>query len=113
MADSTHPIAEDEQLANVLDDVITAYQAGQAVNCAELRARHPELADALDLLARIGGDSSTAGGNSLHPLPRSLPERIGPYRIEGELGAGSFGLVYRAYDPHIRRHVALKLLHPG
>jgi tRNA A-37 threonylcarbamoyl transferase component Bud32 len=35
---------------------------------------------------------------------------IGPYRIERELGRGGFGTVYLAFDPGVRRRVALKLL---
>ena len=36
--------------------------------------------------------------------------RIGKYEIQGELGHGGFGIVYRAYDPSIPRHVAIKIL---
>ncbi len=40
-----------------------------------------------------------------------MPEgAIGPYQLLGSLGAGGMGEVYRALDPRISRHVALKLL---
>jgi serine/threonine protein kinase/peroxiredoxin len=38
---------------------------------------------------------------------------LGPYRIEAELGGGSFGTVFRARDLTLDREVALKVLRPG
>jgi hypothetical protein len=38
-----------------------------------------------------------------------LPNRIGRFQIKAWLGKGGFGRVYRAYDPHLEREVALKV----
>jgi serine/threonine protein kinase len=45
--------------------------------------------------------------------PKSFdrPTHIGRYRIVAELGAGTFGAVYRCFDEELKRDVAIKLPH--
>ena len=41
----------------------------------------------------------------------ALPKAIGKYRIEDVLGKGAMGIVFKGFDPDIRREVAIKLIH--
>jgi serine/threonine protein kinase len=45
------------------------------------------------------------------PLPEA-GQRLGPYLLLNELGQGGMGVVFRAYDPRLRRSVALKVVRP-
>ncbi len=49
---------------------------------------------------------------NLPPTPSQvgIPEKIGPYRVEREVGRGGMGLVYLARDPRLDRPVAIKVL---
>ena len=45
------------------------------------------------------------------PSASSLPQHIGKYELQERPGQGRFiGIVYRAYDPTLHRHVAIKIL---
>ncbi len=41
------------------------------------------------------------------------PTAVGKYELREVLGKGAMGVVYRAFDPDVKREVAVKLLHPG
>lgn len=100
--------AGEEELAAVLDQVIDAHQKGRPIDRADLLARYPQLAETFTKLDQLGPGPSLKTA----PRPQSLPAQIGPYRIEGELGSGGFGVVYKGHDPALHRPVAVKVLHP-
>jgi tRNA A-37 threonylcarbamoyl transferase component Bud32 len=101
------------EVADALDAALDALQQGQPIDRVALLARHPELADALAALDQLVALPTTIPVAAGPETPPELPQRIGPYRVERELGAGGFGAVYLAYDTDLKRRVALKVLHPG
>src|SRR4051812_47014135 len=111
MADVPPPPSSDQEMAAALDEALDALQRGRAVDRAALVARHPALASVFDQLVQLFAPTSAGHGSAATPLARPL--QIGAYLVERELGVGGFGVVYLAYDPDVKRHVAVKVLHPG
>ncbi|MCH9685961.1 MAG: serine/threonine protein kinase, partial [Deltaproteobacteria bacterium] len=64
--------------------------------------------------ARLGGESQEHDKQRIRaelfgadPPP---PRRIGRFEIEGSLGHGGMSTVFRAFDPRLNRHVAIKVM---
>lgn len=75
---------------------------------AELNARYPSLKADIDAVATI---ANIVHGEELLEASRHGPgTRLGKYRLDALLGAGTFAHTWLAWDEELRRHVALKLL---
>jgi tetratricopeptide (TPR) repeat protein len=101
-------LADDTRIDEILGDWVARREAGEEVTPDDVLAAHPDLAGelrgrfaALDLVDR-----------ALGVVPRmAIPDRIGDYAIECELGYGGMGSVYRARGED-GSSVALKVVHP-
>jgi serine/threonine protein kinase len=109
---TTESFSDDEAVADALDQVIAARQAGRPIDLPSLLTRFPQLAQALDALNHLQSEPPTDPYAAAERSGEKLPEQIGPYQIEAKKGKGSFGTVYKAYDSALQIHVALKILHP-
>jgi serine/threonine-protein kinase len=71
------------------------------------------LADRTKLVEPAETVKAEAETNLAEPEPPSLlTHNIGRYLIERELGRGGMAVVYLAYDPRLKRRVAIKILPP-
>jgi eukaryotic-like serine/threonine-protein kinase len=63
----------------------------------------------------LGEDETSAERTLTNPISRELathlnmPASIGKYEVRCEVGRGTCGVVYRGYDPFVRRDVAIKV----
>ncbi len=73
------------------------------------RAAMPAEAEATSSSASALDTTSTLAGPAAVASPLPIPSRWGPLEIRELLGRGGFADVYRAYEPDLRREVALKL----
>ena len=46
-------------------------------------------------------------------MPLAVGQKISPYEVVGQIGAGATGVVYKARDPRLGRDVAIKVLPPS
>ncbi|MEM6453843.1 MAG: serine/threonine-protein kinase [Acidobacteriota bacterium] len=116
-ADATHdaastepagwPPSNDRQLAAA----IGAIADGDAVTWDALGNTGTGLVDALRMI-EVMAEAHRLLIEEEDDETLTPPERWGHLEVQGQIGAGAFGEVFRARDPHLDRTVALKLLRP-
>ena len=102
-----------------LERVVEAISEGEPVEwekAAATRKLDPETLEALRLIDTVsrlhrsgGGQEDANATEGADPVAASGERTWGNLRIREVLGAGVYGEVYRAFDPGLRKEVALKL----
>jgi eukaryotic-like serine/threonine-protein kinase len=101
-------------------------RAGETVRPEEYRQRFPEHAALIESLFReeagelagVASAEQDSAASSVATGPEgsrgddgALPPHLGRYRVTARLGAGAFGVVYKAHDDDLQRDVAIKVPH--
>lgn len=108
MRDADLSSSSDDRLAGIIDEFIELRRRGESPSLSSLCGADPELErDIRELLPLVGQVEAARPSNW---QTESMPRRIGSYLVEGELGRGAMGIVYRTKDESLDRYVALKVL---
>jgi hypothetical protein len=101
-------------------------RAGEAVRQEEYLRRFPEHAALIGSIFRekcgeraaVAAAERASAASSVATGPggprgedNALPPHLGRYRVTARLGAGAFGVVYKAHDDDLERDVAIKVPH--
>jgi len=100
--------ARESLLAEAIAEFAAALSEDRAppvdVYCSRYGEIEEPLRQALHLHLKLLSLSST-------PVEAKDGRRLGPYVLEELLGRGGMGSVFRGWDPRLRRHLAIKVLH--
>ena len=106
----------DDRIADLLEKWEEAADQGQELPVEELCRDCPECVEELrwriTALKKTNWTKKPLTNESplgTKPVDFGLPETLGRYFLETLLGTGGFGLVWKAFDPQLKRHVAVKI----
>jgi tRNA A-37 threonylcarbamoyl transferase component Bud32 len=131
-APSLHPeSAQEELLAQLLEQQIQRLRSGQTADMDQIAARHPHLAGELRELWGAVQAAEELGRSSIHSQPtadgsmkpisedhgsgvgENLPRMFGKYQLVEQLGRGGMGIVFKARESRPERTVAIKMILRG
>lgn len=109
--------SDPETLEQIVDHFTNRLRAGEHPAIADYQKRHPQFKDEIeDLLASVtmieqlksNSTNSSSKSKSLDEV--SNLKQIGQYKINGEIGRGGMGVVFKAVHESLGKRVAIKVM---
>jgi serine/threonine protein kinase len=113
--DETLTHGDRDPFDQVAEEFAERCRKGESPSISEYEVRYPEFAPRirklLPTVAMMEQLKRAAHSSQGAEPARSVPERLGEFRVLRELGRGGMGIVYEAVQESLGRNVALKVIH--
>src|SRR5438552_4152852 len=121
LAASPADTTRDDRLAIALDALLKQQAAGQPIDYDAVAKDYPDLVAEIKQLLAVGQmidfvkstPTIAMPAPAVPPVITQLPATFGAYELLEEIGRGGMGVVYKAFDKTLQRHVALKMILRG
>ena len=111
------PTPDEARMLEFLERYLDSLHSGDLASRSVLIERHPELArwiHCIELLDRLAPENPPVQHEKVaaqrEPLQKETAQPFGKYELLEEIGRGGMGVVFRARQTDLDRHVAIKMI---